>query len=133
MNTIDPRKESLAEELTEVEIPDYLEPAENPELLSVDDASALLEHTMIQTILNIMESGKRDADRRAAARDAGELIGKLNQKSQVNLIKADNVQMNQIAQNPRLKNHLLKSASGLSQMTRAHDSGIKTKEGGSGV
>ena len=79
-----------------------------------------------------MESGSRDADRRAAASDAAELIGKKGAKG-LNLIQADNVQINQIDQNPELKAHLIKAAQGLSALTHASNANIKTKQGGSGV
>ncbi len=115
-------------------IPEYLEASASPEFLTVEDSQELLEHTMIQTFLDIMTSGKNDNSRISAARNAGELVGHLGQKQQnINLIKAENVQMNQIEANPDLKRHLIESASGLQQMATAHDSGIKTKKGGSGV
>lgn len=129
-----PRQEVMNQPLDEAFTPEYFDPTVSPEFRNVENSKEILEHTMIQTFLNIMNSGKNDNSRIKAARNAGELVGQLNQKNQqVNLIQAENVQMNQIAQNPALKNHLVDAALGLKQISFAHDSGIKTKEGGSGV
>lgn len=130
---MNPRDEFLLSEPEETQIPPYLDPSVEPEFLTVESSADLLEHTMIQTILDIMSSGKRDSDRRAAARDAGELIGKINQKQSLNLISADNVQLNQLNGNPEMKRHLIESAAGLSKISNASKSSIKTHKGGGGV
>ena len=130
---MNPKEEFTHKPLEDNEIPEYLDPDKEIKLMTLEDSSELLEHTMIQTILDIMQSGKRDSDRRAAARDAGELIGKINTKQNVNLISADNVQLNQLNQNPEIKKHLISSASALSKISNAKAADINQHIGGKGV
>ena len=131
----DPRSDAMHAELTDTDIPAYLDPAIEPEFLSVDDHADLLEHEMLATFLDIMRSGSRDADRRAAAGDVAEILGKKG-KNSVNVIQAKNLQLNQINQieaNPELKAHLIKSAQGLAAITEGRSAAVASKQGGTGV
>jgi len=127
-----PRHEALFRELSAVDIPDYFSPEIEPEFLTVEASSELLEHEMIQTFLAVMREGRRDSDRLKAAGDVAEIIGKKG-KQNLQLIRAENVQINQIEQNPELKAHLIESARGLAALTGASNSNISTKLGGQGV
>ena len=134
MNT-DPRSTAMNAELTDDIIPDYFDPVLEPEFLSVETSSELLEHEMLSTFLSIMRSGQRDSDRRAAAGDVAEILGRKG-KSAVQFIKAENLQLNQLNQidaKPEMKAHLIEAAKGLAAITAGHSSGVKSKQGGQGV
>ena len=131
----DPRTEAMDASLINEIIPDYFDPVLEPEFLSVDDSSELLEHEMLTTFLDIMRSGKRDADRRAAAGDVAEILGRKG-KGAVQIIKANNLQLNQvnqIEQKPELKAHLIDAARGLAAVSQGNNANIRSKQGGAGV
>ena len=131
----DPRTEAMSAALTDDIIPDYFDPVLEPEFLSIEENAEMLEHEMLNTLLKIMRSGSRDSDRRAAASDVGELIGKKG-KNQVQIIKANNLQLNQvnqIEQKPELKAHLIEAARGLAAVSQGNNANIKSKQGGAGV
>ena len=132
---LNPIEEALLAPPSETVIPDYFDPEATPELLTIENSKELIEDRILRTFLDIMESGIKDSDRRAAASDAAELIGKKGAKAQqgVQLISAENVQINQIDQNPELKRHLIEAAKGLGALTHASNSGVKVKGGGSGI
>lgn len=133
MNKQTPRAEALFAELEEPIFHEYFEPDLTPEFMTVESSSELLEHEMIQTFLQVMREGRRDSDRLKAASDVGEIIGKKGKQNQLQLIRADNVQINQIEQNPALKAHLIESARGLAALTGASNANVQTRQGGKGV
>ena len=132
MKTTTPRSEIMAEPPVETTQPDYLEPTLQVEFMTIENSAELIEHELVRTLLDVMSFAKRDADKLAAVKEAGDLLGK-KAKQPVNLITADNVQVNQLAANPELQRNLLESAKGLASVAAAKDSGIKSKFGGSGV
>lgn len=119
----------------EDEIPEYYDPSEAPGLMSIEEDADLIEHEILLALLNIVRNGARDSDKRAAASDLGELIGKKGKSVQV--IQAKNVQLNQlnqqISQKPEFKRALMDSAHGLRSLVEAEDANIKSKFGGEGV
>lgn len=113
-------------------IPPYLEPTAEPTFMTIETSAELMEHEMVRTLLEVMSNAKRDTDKLAAVKESGELLGK-KARGQVNLITADNVQLNQLTASPDLQRHLLESASGLASVASARDSGVRSKFGGKGA
>ena len=131
MTNITPREEEMNKPPADEPIPDYFDPEKEIELLSVEEHSDLIEHEILHALLEITRNADRPNDRRAAASDLAEIIGKKGKAIQV--FSGKNVQVNQIEANPDLKRHLIESAQGLKALTEATDSHVISKQGGSGV
>ena len=126
-----PRDKIMNRPPDESTFPEYLDPSIEVSFLTLESSAELMEHEMVVALLNLMSNAKRDTDKIAAIRETGELLGK-KAKNQVNLINADNVQLNQLTASPEIQQHLLTAASGLVSVANARDSGVRSKFGGKG-
>lgn len=111
-------------------VPDYTE----FQSLTDTDTRDQLEAKMIQTFLQVMESEKSSsANRLAAAKEIGELLGKYTEAAGTQIINGENVQINNIADDPKKAKHLLASLKNAKGVSKATDSGVRPLSGGKGV
>jgi len=83
----------LTAEATEPpELPDYLDPQARPRVATIRNSAALLEHKLVETLLDVLDNG-RDKDRLTAADRTADLLGKKS-KSQVLITDNLNIQNN---------------------------------------
>lgn len=129
---MNPRDEAMSAELESTTIPEWFDPASEPVFLTIDDSADLLEHTLVTTLLHVMNSAIRDSDKLKAASDVAEILGRKG-KQAVTIVRADNAQFNQISAPPGMNSHLIEAAQGLKKISSGEDAKIKTREGGSGV
>ena len=72
--------------------PAYMDPKANPKLMTIENRAEVLEHRLVETLMDVMTNGK-DNNRRWATDQTAELLGK-KQKSQVLITDNLNVQNN---------------------------------------
>lgn len=114
------------------EVEEYMSEGADPILLSVDTSSEMLEDEMLRTYIAIMRDND-SKDRRAAASDVAEILGKKGKKS-ITVVNAENAQINNQNVLPEeMRKHLMSANQGLKGLTDATNAGIKIKEGGSGA
>ena len=82
--------------------PSYLDPEATPEILTIENSASIMEHQLVQTLLDLMHNGSERARLKAADQTA-EMIGKKQKNIQV---LAQNAQINQ--QNNQFLEHLQK-------------------------
>ena len=129
---MNPRDEAMSADLAEATIPEWFDPSIEPVFLTIDDSADLLEHTLVTTLLHVMNSAARDSDKLKAASDVAEILGRKG-KQAVTIVQSENAQINQITAPPQMNRHLIEAAKGLKKISSGNDAKIKTREGGSGV
>lgn len=129
---MNPRDTAMNLPPEETQFPPYLDPAIEVEFMTIESTAELMEHEMVRTLLDVMSNAKRDVDKLSAVKESGDLLH-MKQKNNINLISDSNIQVNQLAVDPKMQQHLLASASGLASVAKANDSGVKSKFGGTGV
>ena len=101
---------------------------------TIDDSKDILEKSMVRALLRIMNSpSAKEADVIKAVGEAGELIGKKGKGSTVNVVRAENAQINQIMEKPELMDHIKKAADGIKKVASASNADIKVHGGGKGT
>ena len=127
-----PRDTAMNQPPEESSFPAYLDPSAEPTFMTIESTAELIEHEMVRTLLDVMVNAKRDVDKLSAVKESGDLLG-MKQKSNINLISADNVQVNQLTADPKMQKALMEAGKGLASVATARDSGVRSKFSGTGV
>jgi hypothetical protein len=81
-------KQILTEQTSEPEpLPDYLKPDAEPRISTIRNSASLLEHKLVETLLDILDNGQ-DRDRLNAADKTADILGK---KSKAQVLVTDNL------------------------------------------
>lgn len=144
MDEIKELKDELREEIEEVNLlnePDLdqfteidealIDPSFKPEYKTVDSAREELEDLLIDALRDVLKEGKPDIKLKAINTGI-ELLG-LKAEVMKMLVGDQNIQINMDQKKPEITNALLKSITGIKDVTKGTVNEIKTQKGGRGA